>query len=95
MQKTLSENQSHSRSQNSQKEDQLKNVLVTIKSNPKFIKLLFYSLNSLENFVTPPNREIRTNAKLIINHEGLDILLSVAEVNVSNEEVLRVSIYII
>lgn len=95
MQKTLSENQTHSRSQNSQKEDQLKNVLVTIKSNPKFIKLLFYSLNSLENFVTPPNREIRTNAKLIINHEGLDILLSVAEVNVSNEEVLRVSIYII
>jgi len=54
-----------------QKEETLQNVLNTIKSNPKFIKLLTYSLNSLEGFVSPPNREIRVNAKIIIRRNLL------------------------
>jgi hypothetical protein len=49
-----------------QKEETLQNVINTIKQNPKFIKLLVYSMNSLESFVSPPNREIRVNAKIII-----------------------------
>ena len=49
-----------------QKEDTLLNVLKSIKQNPKFFKLLVYSMNSLEGFVTFPNREIRVNAKIII-----------------------------
>lgn len=49
-----------------QKIEVISNVIKSIKSNPKFIKLLIYSMNSLENFVSPPNREIRVNAKVII-----------------------------
>lgn len=48
------------------KADTIQTVLDSAKNNPKFIKLLVYSLNSLENFITPPNREIRVNAKIII-----------------------------
>lgn len=48
------------------KEDTIQTVLDSARNNPKFIKLLVYSLNSLENFITPPNREIRVNAKIII-----------------------------
>mgnify|MGYP000958239776 CR=1 FL=1 len=49
-----------------QKIDTISNVIKSIKQNPKFIKLLIYSMNSLENFVSPPNREIRVNARVII-----------------------------
>lgn len=49
-----------------QKVDVITDVIKTIKNNPKFIKLLIYSMNSLENFVSPPNRQIRINAKIII-----------------------------
>ena len=44
----------------------ISDVVKSIKNNPKFIKLLIYSMNSLENFVSPPNRQIRINAKIII-----------------------------
>ena len=73
-----------------QKEDQLANILKTLKSNQKFIKLLIYSLNSLDAFVTPPNREIRLNARIIIRMEGVSILRTIGLLNLSNEEVLFV-----
>lgn len=41
-------------------------LLDSIKSNPKFIKLLIFSMNSLESFITPPNRKIKANSKIII-----------------------------
>jgi len=44
----------------------ISDVIKSIRNNPKFIKLLIYSMNSLENFVSPPNRQIRINAKIII-----------------------------
>lgn len=44
----------------------INDVIKSIRNNPKFIKLLIYSMNSLENFVSPPNRQIRINAKIII-----------------------------
>jgi hypothetical protein len=49
-----------------QKEETIKSVINTVKQNPKFIKLLVYSLNSMDNLVSPPNRDIRLNAKIII-----------------------------
>jgi hypothetical protein len=49
-----------------QKIDTISSVINSIKNNPKFIKLLIYSMNSLENFVSPPNREIRLNARVVI-----------------------------
>ena len=71
-----------------QKEETLNSVLQSLKNNPKFIKLLIYSLNSLENFVSPPNREIRINAKIIIKLEGVDTLRSIALINIKNEEIV-------
>ncbi len=49
-----------------QKVTVINDVIKSIRNNPKFIKLLIYSMNSLENFVSPPNRQIRINAKIII-----------------------------
>ena len=43
----------------------------------KFIKLLIYSLNFLKIFITPPNREIRINASIIIRLEGVGILQTI------------------
>lgn len=58
-----------------QKEDTFRTVLISAKDNPKFIKLLKYSLNSLEGFVSPPNREIRLNATIIIRRKFFYLLL--------------------
>jgi hypothetical protein len=41
-------------------------LLESIKNNPKFIQLLIFSMNSLENFISPPNRKIKANSKIII-----------------------------
>lgn len=74
-----------------QKEDTLQTVLTTAKTNPKFIKLLIYSLNSLEGFVSPPNREIRVNANIIIRLEGVEILRMITIANVKNDQIVTVS----
>ena len=71
-----------------QKEETLRTVLTSAKDNPKFIKLLIYSLNSLENFITPPNREIRINASIIIRLEGVGILQTITLKNITNEEIV-------
>lgn len=90
MNKVQGENHPQIKSQTHQKEEQINSVLTTIKSNPKFIKLLFYSLNSLEGFISFPNKEIRINSKLIMSLEGLEILKYVGVVNTGNDEVLKV-----
>ncbi len=74
MNKIQGENAPHIKPHSHQKEEQINNVLTTIKSNPKFIKLLFYSLNSLEGFISLPNKEIKLNSRIIISLEGLEIL---------------------
>jgi hypothetical protein len=71
--KPISKLQNQKNMQMQQKEETLQNVLNTVKQNPKFIKLLVYSLNSLESFVSPPNRDIRINAKIIIKCK-LDVI---------------------
>ena len=90
MKKTILENSSQTKSHSQLKDEQISSVLTTIKTNPKFIKLLCYSLNTLEGFLTPPNKEIKINSRIIINLQGLEILKSVGMVNISNEEVLKV-----
>ena len=52
----------------------ISDVIKSIKQNPKFIKLLIYSMNSLENFVSPPNITIRINARVIIKCKILNFL---------------------
>ena len=71
-----------------QKEETINTVLTTAKDNPKFVKLLIYTLNSLEGFVSPPNREIRINASIIIRLEGVGILHTISLKNISNDEIV-------
>ena len=40
------------------KEESISTLLTTIKSNQKFAKLLIFTLNSLQGFIFPPNKEI-------------------------------------
>jgi hypothetical protein len=93
MKKIQGENAPHIKPLSHQKEEQINNVLTTIKSNPKFIKLLFYSLNSLEGFISLPNKEIRLNSRIIISLEGLEILKNVGIMNTGNDDVLKVKQY--
>ena len=69
------------------KEEHITSILTSAKNNPKFVKMLVYSLNSIEALITPPNFEIRTNAKLIIKQGGIGILKELAIANIKNEEV--------
>ena len=71
------------------KEDTIIDILNTSKNNPKFIRLLIYSLNSLEAMLTPPNREIRDNSKIIIKQDGISIIHKIAMLNISNEEIIE------
>jgi hypothetical protein len=75
-----------------QKEDQISNVIVTLKTNPRFIKLLTFSLNSLDSFVSPPNRDIRINAKIIIRFDGVLVLKTTTTININNEDIVLVFI---
>ncbi len=93
MNKIQGENAPHIKPNSHQKEEQINNVLTTIKSNPKFIKLLFYSLNSLEGFISLPNKEIKLNSRIIISLEGLEILKNVGILNTGNDDVLKVNQY--
>ena len=70
------------------KEEIINAVLVSAKNNPKFVKMLAYSLNSLENFLKPPVYELRLNAKIIIRLEGVGILRSLALKNVQHEDIV-------
>lgn len=71
-----------------QKEDAVKGVLDTVRNKPKFIKLLEYALNSLENYVTPPNRDIKLNSRVIIRENGVDSLKVVASNNMNNDMII-------
>lgn len=74
-----------------QKEEQISNCIITLKTNPKFIKLLTFSLNSLDSFVSPPNRDIKINAKIIISFDGVPVLKTTATININNEDIVLVN----
>ena len=71
-----------------QKEETIGTLLTTTKKNPNFIKLLIFTLNSLENYVSPPNREIRVNASVIIRLEGVGILHTIIIKNITKDEIV-------
>ena len=72
-----------------QKYDTLKTVIDTIEKNQKFKKLLLYFLNSLEVFLSPPNREIKQNAKVILDLDGIKQLKTVSMQNIHVEEIVN------
>ena len=71
-----------------QKEETIGTLLTTTKNNPNFVKLLIFTLNQLENFISPPNREIRVNASIIIRLEGVGILHTIIIKNISKDEIV-------
>ena len=71
-----------------QKEEAIGTMLTTTKNNPNFFKLLIFTLNSLENFVSPPNREIRLNASVMIRLDGVGILHTIILKNVTKDEIV-------
>lgn len=72
-----------------QKIDNLKNVINTLKTKPKFIKLLEYALNSLDLLLTPPNRDIKLNSQVTIEENGIESLKIVSSNNIDNEDIVK------
>ena len=87
--KTFEQRKREKQAELKKREDNIQNVLDSAKNNPKFIRLLNYSLNSIDNLITPPNPDIKFNAKIIIQKGGIDILRNVAMKNLENEEVVQ------
>jgi hypothetical protein len=56
----------------------INDILTSAKNNPKFAKLLSYSFGSLDKMVTPPQSDVRLNAKLTIEQGGVEVLRSSA-----------------
>ena len=73
------------------KEESISTLLTTIKSNQKFAKLLIFTLNSLQGFVSPPNREIRINSSIIIKLNGLDVLHLISVMNITKDEIIALA----
>jgi hypothetical protein len=73
-----------------QKEGQIRDCIITLKSNPKFIKLLSFAMNNLEKFISFPNREIKINAHIIIKQDGVIVLKTTSSINIGNEEIVQV-----
>ena len=67
----------------------INDILTSAKNNPKFAKLLSYSFGSLDKMITPPQSDVRLNAKLIIEQGGIDVLRSIALKNINNEELCK------
>ncbi|MBP3801733.1 MAG: hypothetical protein J6I85_06920, partial [Clostridia bacterium] len=67
----------------------INDALTSAKNNPKFAKLLSYSFSSLDKMITPPQSDARLNAKLIIEQGGIEVLRSIAQKNLHNEDVLK------
>ena len=72
-----------------QKEDQVKTVINSIKNKPKFVRLLDYALNSIDALLTPPNRDIKLNSKIIIQEEGVESLRLVTQMNIANDDIIH------
>ena len=73
------------------KEESIGAILTTIKNNQTFAKLLIFTLNSLESFVSPPNREIRTNSNIIIKLEGVELLHIISVKNLNNDDIVELA----
>ena len=71
------------------KEESINTILTTIKNNQTFAKLLIFTLNSLETFVSPPNREINTNSGIILRLGGVKLLHLISIKNIKNDEIVE------
>ena len=70
------------------KEESISTLLTTLKANQKFEKLLIYFLNSLQGFISPPNKDININSKIILKFGGVEIFHLISINNIKKEEIL-------
>ena len=73
------------------KEESISTLLTTIKSNQKFAKLLIFTLNSLQGFISPPNKEISINSSIIMKLEGLQVLHLISVNNIKKDEIISLT----
>ena len=73
------------------KEESISTLLTTIKSNQKFAKLLIFTLNSLQGFISPPNKEISINASIIIKLDGIEVLHLISVTNINKDEIISLA----
>ena len=73
------------------KEESITTILTTIKNNQTFAKLLIFTLNSLETFVSPPNREISVNSGIIIRLDGVELLHLISLKNIKSDEIVELA----
>ena len=73
------------------KEESITTLLTSIKNNQTFAKLLIFTLNSLETFVSPPNREISVNSGIIIRLDGVGLLHLISIKNIKNDEIVELA----
>ena len=71
------------------KEHAIINALSTAKNNPKFEKLINYSLTSLESLISPDNSEKYINIYSIMKLGGIKTLTNIASVNFQNDELIN------
>ena len=71
-----------------EKSELIQSLLDSAKKNQKFTKLIIISLTSLSDLISPPNSEIRLNSKIIIDLNGINILKSLAIINIQKEEIV-------
>ena len=73
------------------KEESITTLLTTIKTNQKFEKLLIFSLNSLQGFLSPPNKDISINSDIILKFGGVEVFHLISVNNIKREEILSLS----
>ena len=71
------------------KEQQIKQHLITIKNNPKFLKVLNIELISLQNLISQENSDYFINIHLIMKLDGIKILCNISSVNSKNEDIIN------
>ena len=70
------------------KEEQIKEILNTIKGNSKFAKLIEFSLENLNKLFSPEYSEKYINVKSSMKLDGIKILSNIATTNINNDDLI-------
>ena len=86
--KTFLERKNEEAASLQKKEEQLKEILNTIKSNSKFAKLIEFSLENLNKLFSPEYSEKYINVKSTMKLDGIKILSDIASTNINNDDLI-------
>ena len=86
--KTFLERKNEEAASLQKKEEQIKEILNTIKSNSKFAKLIEFSLENLNKLFSPDYSEKYINVKSTMKLDGIKILSNIASTNINNDDLI-------